>query len=178
MTHPIPPRDTQPESIDDIEDRMGSMEQLSFDKERDDDRRIGDEVPEEEYEQRFPPERVREAGLTAGSVADHQPTADDLSPETLIDESGARSPREPGTDEGPIDKEMHLVGENSIGGGNGMDEAELGRARPLDGKPWDGPADAQLQDAELVEDESVLSDRELAGDAPLDSARYIKPEDE
>jgi hypothetical protein len=38
----------------------------------------------------MPVERVREAGLTGASTADHEPTDDDMSPETLIREDGAR----------------------------------------------------------------------------------------
>lgn len=128
-------RDNQPLPIDDTEDRMGSMEPLDFDKgeARDEQRRVGDLLPEEEREQRFPPDRVREAGLTAGSVADHQPTADDLSPETLLDESGARSPREPGAGQ-PADQDLRTVRAGEIGGGGGLDEAELARVDPLDGQ--------------------------------------------
>ena len=65
------------------------------------------------------------------------PTDDDLSPETLINEDGSRSPHEPGG-ERPADQDLTIVDEEEIGGGYGLDEAELGRAKPLDGKPWDG----------------------------------------
>lgn len=163
-----PKRPLEALPIDDIEDRMGSMQPLDFDRDetRDDERAIGDTLPDGEQEQRFSPERVREAGLTAGSVADHQPTADDLSPETLIDESGARSPREAGDGEA-ADNDLRVVGADEIGGGSGLDEAELARIQPLDGKP-----DEDL----LEEDESVLDDTELAGDALLDSGRDRSPE--
>jgi hypothetical protein len=60
---------------------------------------------------------------------------DDLSPDTLFDESGANSPDELG-DSHPLDKELSVVDESAIGGGIGLDEAELARSAPLDGKPW------------------------------------------
>lgn len=121
----------QPAEIDDTEDRMGSMEQLDFD---DDEptARIGDEVPENELAQEQPPRRAREAGMTGASTADHHPTDDDLSPETLIHEDGARSPHEAGRGR-PADQILSEVDEEDIGGGNGLDEAELADLDPLDG---------------------------------------------
>lgn len=171
MTKQTPDRDLEPLPIDDTQDRMGSMQPLDFEKDerRDEQRPIGDPLPDGEQEQRFPPERVREAGMTAASVADHQPTADDLSPETLLDENGARSPREPGDDE-PADTDLRVVGAAEIGAGTGLDEAELGRAAPLDGQPDDDLLDL------LEEDDAVLDDTELAGDAPLDSSRDRAPQ--
>lgn len=158
--------------IDDIQDRMGSMEPLDFDKDDEPQRRIGDELPEGEQARRFPPQRVREAGMTGGSMPDHQPTDDDLSPETLIDEDGARSPREAGDDGGPLDRRVRLVGAAEAGTGRGLDEAELGRVDPLDGKPWASASDDQLdEDGLLEQDDSVLDDKELAGDALLDTGR-------
>lgn len=168
MNNTTPQRPPEPLPIDDLEDRMGSVQPLDFDKDdaRDEERPIGDPLPEDEQEQRFPPDRVREAGMTAASVPDHQPTDDDLSPETLLDESGARSPREPGDGEA-ADTDLRIVDAWEIGGGSGLDEAELARIAPLDGKPEDGL---------LEEDDSVLDDNELAGDAPLDSGRDRRPE--
>ncbi|QTN45687.1 hypothetical protein H7683_22400 [Ectopseudomonas mendocina] len=60
---------------------------------------------------------------------------DDLSPDTLIDDSGARSPLERGGD-GANDEELSVVDESQVGGGFGLDEAELARSAPIDGKPW------------------------------------------
>ena len=78
---------TQPEPIDDNEDRMGSMHELEFDDEQP-SAKIGDELPQGEREQLMPRERVREAGMTGASTDDHQSTDDDMSPETLIREDG------------------------------------------------------------------------------------------
>lgn len=156
--------------IDDIQDRMGSMEPLDFDK-SEPQRRIGDGV-EPEQGREFSPQRVREAGMTGASMPDHQPTDDDLSPETLIDEDGARSPREAGDEGGPLDRRVRLVGAAEAGTGRGLDEAELGRVDPLDGKPWASASDDQLdEDGLLEQDDSVLDDQELAGDALLDTGR-------
>ncbi|BCS46455.1 serine kinase/phosphatase [Pseudomonas amygdali pv. tabaci str. ATCC 11528] len=120
----------EPEPIDDNEDRMGSMETLDFDEE--DRARIGDLIPEDELQHEIPDQRVREAGLTGASTDDHHSTDDDLSPETLIREDGARSPNEQGEDD-PADLERTIVDEDDIGGGNGLDEEELAIIDPLDG---------------------------------------------
>ncbi|MGQ7958080.1 hypothetical protein ACUTAF_10270 [Pseudomonas sp. SP16.1] len=81
-----------------------------------------------------------EPGLTGGatlSESEHEDNVslDDLSPDTLFDQSGARSPLEPG-DDGPADEQLRTVEDSEIGAGGGLDEAELGRSAPLDGKPW------------------------------------------
>ncbi|MCA4962858.1 MULTISPECIES: serine kinase/phosphatase [unclassified Pseudomonas] len=121
----------QPEPIDDNEDRMGSMHELDFDEDEP-GARIGDELPDNEREQLMPPERVREAGMTGASTEDHEPTDDDMSPETLILEDGARDAREAG-EAGQADWDLSIVDEDDIGGGNGLDEAELAQRDPLDG---------------------------------------------
>ncbi|WP_411381277.1 serine kinase/phosphatase [Pseudomonas sp. MPB26] len=122
---------TQPEPIDDNEDRMGSMRELDFDQE-DQTAEIGDELPPGEREQLMPEERVREAGMTGASVADHESTDDDMSPETLIHDDGARDAREEGEDS-PADYDLSVVDEDDIGGGNGLDEAELADLDPVNG---------------------------------------------
>ncbi|WP_420230907.1 serine kinase/phosphatase [Pseudomonas sp. ABY48] len=123
---------TQPEPIDDNEDRMGSMHELEFDDEQP-SAKIGDELPQGEREQLMPRERVREAGLTGASTDDHESTDDDMSPETLIREDGARDASEAG-DEEQADWDLSVVDENDIGGGDGLDEAEMADIDPLDGK--------------------------------------------
>ncbi len=122
----------QPEPIDDDEDRMGSVRELDFDEEEP-NAKIGDELPEKEREQLMPRRRRREAGLTDASTSDHQPTDDDLSPETLIREDGARDAHEAGNDS-RADWDLSIVDEDDIGGGNGLDEAELALRDPLDKK--------------------------------------------
>lgn len=176
-------RNRTPTEIDDIEDRMGSVTPLDFSTRQDDRKgRIGDPVPADEAEEQYPPERVAEAGLTTGEITDDRTTQDDLAPEQLIAEDGARSPSERGHGL-PADRDLSVRSEHRIGADVDLDEAELGRYAPLDGKRWDGPADGDRDtglsggDATLSQDESqdVLSDRELEGDAPLDSARDKAP---
>ncbi|MCR8717605.1 serine kinase/phosphatase [Pseudomonas syringae USA007] len=121
---------TEPEPIDDNEDRMGSMETLDFDEE--DPARIGDLIPEDELQHEIPDQRVREAGLTGASTDDHHSTDDDLSPEILIREDGARSASEQGEGD-PADLDLTIVDEDDIGAGNGLDEEELAVVDPLDG---------------------------------------------
>jgi hypothetical protein len=121
---------TEPEPIDDNEDRMGSMETLDFDEEN--PARIGDLIPEDELQHEIPDQRVREAGLTGASTDDHHSTDDDLSPEILIREDGARSASEHGEGD-PADLDLTIVDEDDIGAGNGLDEEELAVVDPLDG---------------------------------------------
>ncbi|WP_339466744.1 MULTISPECIES: serine kinase/phosphatase [unclassified Pseudomonas] len=121
----------QPEPIDDNEDRMGSVHELDFDDEQP-SAKIGEALPERERQQLMPEDRVREAGMTGASVADHEPTDDDMNPETLIHEDGARDADEMGEDH-QADWDLSVVDEDDIGGGNGLDEAELARRDPLDG---------------------------------------------
>jgi hypothetical protein len=133
MTESRRPYDAvQPEPVDDNEDRMGSMNELDFD-DNEPSAKIGDEIPEKEREQLMPRERVREAGMTGASTDDHEPTDDDMSPETLIQEDGARDAHEAGDDD-QADWDLSVVNEDDIGGGGGLDEAELARRDPLDKK--------------------------------------------
>ena len=75
---------------------------------------------------------ARDAGLTEASQPGKGPTNDDLTPETLILEDGARSQHERVQGNGePTDKTLSIVNENEIGGGSGLDEAELARIDPL-----------------------------------------------
>ncbi|NUU37010.1 serine kinase/phosphatase [Pseudomonas sp. C2B4] len=130
MTESRRPYDAvQPEPVDDNEDRMGSVHELDFDEEEP-GAKIGDELT---GEQRMSRRRVREAGMTGASTSDHEPTEDDMSPETLIREDGARDAHETGADS-QADWDLSIVDEEDIGGGKGLDEAELARRDPLDKK--------------------------------------------
>ena len=141
MSRPDDTKPYTPTEIDDTEDRMGSVHELDF-SDRNDDRegRAGDERPAAEVEHEFPARRVAESGMTGGealsdSLHEDNVTYDDLSPDTLLDETGARDPYEPG-DGGPADQTLRHVDADEIGGGIGLDEAELARSAPLDGEPW------------------------------------------
>ncbi|MFJ4452879.1 phosphotransferase system, HPr-related protein [Pseudomonas sp. NPDC089392] len=135
------PKPYTPTEIDDTEDRMGSVHELDFDERLDErEGRVGDERPAEEADQEFPPRRVAESGMTGGealsdSLHEDNVTYDDLSPDTLLDETGARDRHEPGSG-GPADQTLRRVNADEIGGGIGLDEAELARSAPLDGEPW------------------------------------------
>ncbi|MHC8328922.1 serine kinase/phosphatase [Pseudomonas sp. LB1P83] len=121
----------QPEPIDDNEDRMGSINELDFDEEEP-SAKIGDELQQTERGQLMPRRRVLEAGMTGASTDDHESTDDDMSPETLIREDGARDAHEAG-EGNQADWDLSIVDEDDIGGGNGLDEEELARQDPMDG---------------------------------------------
>jgi len=142
MPQPDDPKTRPQVDIDDTEDRMGSVRELDF-SDRHDERegRAGDERPAREVAQDYPPRRVAESGMSGGealseSLNEDNVTLDDLSPDTLYDQTGARDPHEPGDADGPTDKTLRRVEEHEIGGGIGLDEAELARSAPLDGEPW------------------------------------------
>jgi hypothetical protein len=133
MTESRRPYDAaQPEPVDDNEDRMGSLHELDFDEDEP-SAKIGDELPDKERNHLMPRRRVREGGMTGASTADHEPTDDDMSPETLIREDGARDAQELGADN-QADWDLSIVDEDEIGGGGGLDEAERARRDPLDKK--------------------------------------------
>lgn len=69
--------------------RRGEVAELDFNDDRPPPR-AGDPVSEEVLDRTQPRRRVRQAGLT-GAAVERAVTADDLSPETLIDEDGAES---------------------------------------------------------------------------------------
>ena len=121
----------QPEPIDDNEDRIGSVHELDFDEEEPGGK-IGDELLVTERVRLMPIERLREGGMTGASTDDHEPTDDDMSPETLILEDGARDAHEAGEGD-QADWDLSIVDEDDIGGGNGLDEAEMANRDPMDG---------------------------------------------
>lgn len=74
--------------------------------------------------------RKQLSGLGRGVRPGDEPTDDDLSPEILIHEDGARSPFEEGEDM-PADEALKIVSGSKIGAGYGLDEAELAELDPL-----------------------------------------------
>ena len=106
----------------------------------DDDDSLGMGEPSLRQSARPTSSAENEIGLTGAATlgeSEHEDNVslDDLSPDTLIDDSGARSPLERGGD-GANDEELSVVDESQVGGGFGLDEAELARSAPIDGKPW------------------------------------------
>lgn len=100
---------------------MGSVRELDFD-DQEPKAGIGDELPLVERKRRMRDEREGEA----------ETTDDEMSPENLIREDGARDAQEEGEGE-QADWDLSIVDEDEIGGGNGLDEAELAEREPVNG---------------------------------------------
>ena len=66
------------------------------------------------------------------------------------------------------EEDLKVVDAEEIGGGNGLDEAELGRADPLDGKPWDGDPDEPLAPVDPPEEEIPKRRRGPAAESETD----------
>lgn len=108
--------------------RADEPQELSFDD--DDyarDGRAGDLRSAAEIDREYPLRRERDAGLTAGELPGRNLTADDLAPETLLDEDGARDEFGDDSEQLPADQSLRTVGSEEIGGGTGLDEEELAR---------------------------------------------------
>lgn len=103
------------------------IEELSFEDDAPPPR-AGDPLTEDEI---ISARRIEQAGLTGAAVGG-DPTADDLTPRTLIDEEGDEDEDTVFADAAetgsrPADKDLRIVRGNEIGGGHGKDEAELAR---------------------------------------------------
>ena len=105
-------------------DRSAEQDELNFDDA--DEPSFQDLAPDYEFE-------LLDEESNSETV-DNNGTDDDLTPENLIPEDGSRSPYEPGGSI-PSDESLSIVSEDEIGEGYGLDEAELARVDPLDGKP-------------------------------------------
>lgn len=126
----------QPISFDPLIDEEPTLESSELDFEDDESvAQTGERLAPDDVARQLSPARARDAGLTGASHPGEDATADDMTPETLLPEDGARSPAEAGHGS-PSDSTLRRVKAHEIGGGHGLDEAELGRRKPLDGKPW------------------------------------------
>ena len=105
-------------------EQSAEQDELNFTEEN--EQSFQDFVPEYEFE-------LMDAETNYETV-DNNGTDDDLTPENLIPDDGSRSPHEPGGSI-PSDESLSIVNEDEIGEGYGLDEAELARVDPLDGKP-------------------------------------------
>lgn len=104
-------------------------EALDFDEHRDErSGRAGDLRNPEDVSREFPPHREREAGRSGGEVPRAGTTADDLAPETLLDENRSHDPAT-SADHIAADTELRNAAKEEIGVGQGADEAELARRR-------------------------------------------------
>ena len=93
--------------------------------------RTGDLLSPARASEEFPAERARLAGMTGGENPAGEVTADDLAPETLLDESRSHSPAaRAGRDAN--DARLRVVDESEIGAGLGKDEVELARGGESD----------------------------------------------
>jgi hypothetical protein len=77
--------------------------------------------------------RKQPSGMGRGVQPGADPTDDDLSPEILIHENGARSLFDE-DDAIPEDEALKIVNGSKIGAGYGLDEAELAEIDPIGGK--------------------------------------------
>jgi hypothetical protein len=71
----------------------------------------------------------------------------DRAADVHIDDPEAQSPEPVSGPSDDSEEDLKVVDADQIGAGTGLDEAELGRVDPLDGKPWDGNPDEPLQPA-------------------------------
>lgn len=137
-------------------DRPAELDELNFE---DDDyhARAGEPLEPADVEHFQANERAHEAGLTGAAMPDSDATSDELTPENLLPDDGSRSPREAGGDE---PAEWQLTEKYDVGGGHGLDEAELARVDPLDKKPWDGDPDTPLTQLAEADDGNLTTDSE------------------
>lgn len=100
---------------------------------------------------------VKDMDASSNTSSESDFNEDDLTPEMLIHEDGARSSQEPGAD---VPAEWDLTVKMEVGGGHGLDEAELARRDPLDKKPWDGSPDDSLKPLGSVDDDYLSAESE------------------
>lgn len=92
--------------------------------------RVGEPKSRRQMRDEFPPERVREAGRTAGEMPGGEVTADDMAPETLLDEERSRTP-DSARGRAPLDTALDVLDGTIVGGGIGPDEAERAQRDPV-----------------------------------------------
>ena len=121
----------QPAPIDDIEDEMGSVEPLDFDDDETHEP-ISDLFTDEERNRHMAGQPARKVGLSGAALPGDDLNDDDLEPEMLIREDGARDAKEAADgDDEAADWELSVVDEDEIGAGKGLDEAELAEIDPV-----------------------------------------------
>lgn len=125
----------EPVDIDDIEDRMGSVEPLDFD-DNETHEPISDLFTDEERARHMAGQPARNAGRSGAAMPGEDSNDDDLDPEMLIPEDGSLDAWEAAeVSDGPADWDLSVVNEDQIGGGDGLDEAELAEIDPVGRKP-------------------------------------------
>jgi hypothetical protein len=114
--------------------------ELDFDKGDTRSGRAGDLLSDTQVREQYPKAREREAGMSVGENPEGELTANDLSPETLLDEDRSHTPSARRRRAG-VDTVLSDVDESQIGEGHGKDEAELAQAEhpePPSGQPRTG----------------------------------------
>jgi len=105
--------------------RDDRVEELSFEDENPPPRAGDPRIKPGQRDPEISAERAHQAGMTGGEL-NLDVTSDDLSLETLLDEDAVDN------DEFVVaDKDLSIVDEDEIGGGNGLDEAELAIKKPV-----------------------------------------------
>lgn len=140
-------REQEQPAPDRSEDDEANLDELSFSDDR-------SEPPPQEGAD--PDGSINQAGLTGAAIPGDAVTEDDMAPETLFDEDGVQAPD--GTP--PTDQQLREVGIDEIGAGEGLDEAELGRLKPLDNKPWNGDPSEPLSGGPTANDGFPTAEQE------------------
>jgi hypothetical protein len=107
--------------------------------------------------------QAREAGLTEAALPGHGPTADDLTPETLIHEDGAISPHEPGGDEAN-DQHLTVIDEGDMEGDDEIEEDDSDELTQLNTTSED------TLDENLILDDGNAVDDELDEDDDMNES--------
>lgn len=89
------------------------------------------------------PEYAGDAGVAGIDPLAEMSTENDHPADSLADDDSAQTPSELYSESASMD-DLSVVDKDHIGAGKGLDEAELGRVKPLDGKRWDGDPDEPL----------------------------------
>lgn len=111
-------------------DTEGKRSELDFERGDEREGRIGDPKPMREVREEFPGRREREAGSTGGETPDQHVTADDMAPETLLDSERSHTPRSM-RGRAANDTSLSTAGEDAVGMGGGLDEAEEADVDPV-----------------------------------------------
>lgn len=104
-------------------------QRLRFDRGDERGDRRGDPDARDASNEAFPSERVEQAGQTGGERPDTDVTADDLSPETLLDSESSRTPSARGR-RIVADRDLSIT-DQPPGLGSGLDEAEDAQRQPV-----------------------------------------------
>ncbi|MGQ9425123.1 hypothetical protein ACXYTJ_06735 [Gilvimarinus sp. F26214L] len=87
---------------------------------------------------------------------------------TSVDDPASQPAQSPsGPEEGADD--LRVVDADEVGAGRGLDEAELARTDPLDGKPWDGDDTEPLRSAPAADQDYPAQQQDFDADEEEES---------